>query len=258
LTIARLVADGLDLKLYDDHALQEEAVRMGIRTKELKGLDEKAPGLFDRLFSQEPRVYLDLLEAAVYEVAKQGQAVILGHGSQILLRSFECALHVRIHASEQFRVKHLMDQQGLNYESAMKLIRKRDHEQRGFLRFAFHMDWNDLSLYDLVINCEKLGTDLAAKLIMEPARTQIIEECSMTVIDATERLSLSKKIEAAILEEDLNFGNSHIEVPEKGLVHITGWTYAEETKDRIHRIVESVPGVSEVRSEIVVVPITTL
>ena len=28
-TIARLVADGLKLELYDDHRLQEEAIKMG-------------------------------------------------------------------------------------------------------------------------------------------------------------------------------------------------------------------------------------
>lgn len=59
-TIARLVADGLKLELYDDHRLQEEAIKMGISPEVLKRLDEKAPGLFNRLLSHKPETYLDL------------------------------------------------------------------------------------------------------------------------------------------------------------------------------------------------------
>lgn len=71
-TIVKLVADGLKLEIYDDRRLQEEAIRMGVQSEELKGTDKKVPGLFDRIFSEKPRVYLDLLEAVVYEVAKDG------------------------------------------------------------------------------------------------------------------------------------------------------------------------------------------
>ena len=33
--VARLVAEGLDLQLYDDQKLQEEAAKMGVRSDEL-------------------------------------------------------------------------------------------------------------------------------------------------------------------------------------------------------------------------------
>ena len=53
-TIARLVDDGLKLELYDDYRLQEEAIKMGISPEVLKRLDEKAPGLFNRLLRSHP------------------------------------------------------------------------------------------------------------------------------------------------------------------------------------------------------------
>jgi len=59
--IARQVAETLNLELYDDQRIKEQAVKMGIRTEDLKGLDEKKPGLFDRLLSSKPEVYKDLL-----------------------------------------------------------------------------------------------------------------------------------------------------------------------------------------------------
>ena len=76
MTVAGLVADNLKLELYDDRRLEEEAVKMGIRSEDLTSLDEKVLGLFDRLLSKKPEIYLDLMEAVVYEVAKRGNGVI--------------------------------------------------------------------------------------------------------------------------------------------------------------------------------------
>ena len=71
--IAGQVAKGLGIELYDDDRLQEEAVKMGLSSKDLKSLDEKAPGLFNRLLRRRPDVYLELMAAVVYAVARRGQ-----------------------------------------------------------------------------------------------------------------------------------------------------------------------------------------
>jgi hypothetical protein len=46
----------------------------------------------------------------------------------------------------------------------------------------------------------------------------------------------------------------HIEVPEQGVVHITGVTHMEGIEDRLLKVVKGVPGVTKVRSEVVVMP----
>lgn len=254
LVIARTLAERLNLDLYDDQKLQEEAIKMGIRSQDLKSLDEKAPGLFDRILSNKPEVYLDLMGAVVYEVATKGKGVILGHGSQMLLRDFGCALHVFIHASEASRTKHMMAQQGLSLESARKLIHKSDNEQKGFFRYAFHQGWNDPSLYDLIINTEKMGTEVAINLIIEAARSDEMKTCSLTALDTMERLSQTKGIEAALLRQNLNLSMLHVEVPEKGLAQISGWAYTDEEKGRVEAAVKNVAGIAEVRSEVAIMP----
>ncbi len=257
--IADLVAKELKLELYDDRRLEEEAIQLGVQPEALKDLDEKPPGIFSRIFSDKPQVYLDLLQGVVYEVAKRGQGIILGHGSQVLLRDFGCALHVRIYGSESSRIEYLMKGRGLSREATEKLVHKTDNEQSGFLQFAFHMNWNDPSLYDLVINRDKLSADLAAKLIIEAARSQEIKECSLTALDSMERLSLSRRVDAAVLESNLGHDvfrrdMFHIEVPEQGVVHITGVTHMQGAEQRLLKVVKGVPGVTEVRSEVVVMP----
>jgi cytidylate kinase len=251
--IASLVADELKLELYDDKRLQQEAIKMGIRSEELESLDEKAPGFFDHLRGYRPELYLDLMESVVYEVAQRGKGVILGHGSQLLLRDFGCGLHVRIYASERSRILRLMTERGVSEKTAEKLIHKSDHERRGFLRFAFHMNWNDLSLYDLILNTEKMGTHGAAHLIIEAGKLDKIKECGLTALEAMERLSLTKKIEAALLKNNFSPIYYHIEVPKKGLAEIRGFAHSEVEKKHLLSVIKQVSGVSTLEDEIAII-----
>jgi cytidylate kinase len=254
--IAKLVADGLKVELFDDLKLQQEAMEMGIKPEELNDLDEKAPGFFDLVFSKKPEIYLDYMESIVYEVAKKGEGVIIGHGSQMLLRDFECALHVHVYASEPARVQNLVKQKGINENAALKLIRKNDNEQKGFLRFAFHMDWNDPSLYDLIINTDKTGMDLTAKTIQEVALSGQMQACSLTALEAMEKLSLKKRIHAAILKNDISLLNLNVEVPEAGIVELSGFTHLAESKDQILKTIKEVSGVTEVKGDVAVIRAT--
>lgn len=259
LAIGQGVADELKIEFYDDRRLEQEAIGLGFRPEDLKGLDEKAPGLFSRILSHKPQVYLDLLQAVLYEVAKRGQGVIVGHGSQVLLRDFGCALHVWVYASESFRIEYLVRERGLTQASVERLMRKTDDERRGFLQFAFHRDWDDPSLYDLVINREKLGEELASWLIVGAARSQEIRECSLMALDSIERLSLARRVEAAVLEGEVHRDVIHpeilhIEVPEKGVVHITGFANTPEARERMIKVARGVPGVTDVKSEVELIP----
>ena len=252
--IAKQVAIGLNVELYDDTKLKEQAVKMGIRPDEVKPLDEKLPGFFERIWGHTPTLYVDLMEAVVYEVAKGGQGVIVGHGSNILLRDFDCALHVLIYAGMASRVRHLSEEQGLSLEASEKLVRKHDHERAGFLKYAFKMDWDDPSQYDLTINRTKLGMETAVKLIVETAKSQEIRECSLTATDAMARLMLTKRIEAALLENNFNVSYLHIEVPENGVAHVTGFIGSKEEKKSLKDVVGQIPGVSKSTFDVAVIP----
>lgn len=101
---------------------------------------------------------------------------------------------------------------------------------------------------------DKLGPDLAAKLIVEGARSDEIKECSLTVLESMEKLSLTRKVEAAVVKANLGRDSIHIEVPETGIAHISGFTYSEQHKNQLLQSVKSVPGISEVKFDVVVLP----
>jgi cytidylate kinase len=251
--IARRVAESLKVTLFDDERLRQEALAMGLRLEELKSLEEKGPGFFDRVLSRRPEVYLDLMKSVVYRAAGHGEGVIFGHGSQVLLQEFGCALHVLVNGSVEARIRNLREKLKLAPEAAERMLRRADAEQKGFFQFAFRKDWDDPSLYDLCINIEKLGAESAAELIAAAARGPEMKTCSLNAVEAMERLSLAKRIEAALCEKGVALSVLNVEVPQKGTAFVRGVVYSPEEKERIPGVVKAVPGVSEVKVEVATV-----
>jgi hypothetical protein len=79
--IAQKVAKGMNYAYYGEAELLKFAEEMGFLT-DVKKLDEKGPPLLERLFSEKPKVYLDRLQSVIFEVAKRGDALFFGKGSQ--------------------------------------------------------------------------------------------------------------------------------------------------------------------------------
>jgi len=254
LEIARRVADSLDVEIYDDVRLKEEALRMGLHAEELKGFDEKAPDWFERLWSNKPDMYLHLMESVIFEAARLGEGVIVGHGSQVLLHDFGCAMHVLVAAQEESRIRNLIREMNLSREAARRQIHKSDAQKNGYFQYAFNKDWNDPALYDLCVNPDKIGLERAAQLVFDMARSPELKACSIYARDALERLSQTKRIEASLLEMDLRHAGLKVEIPEKGVAQISGVLYKHEDKGRIPEVVGKIPGVEKVHLDVTMMP----
>lgn len=252
--IARLTAAALELPLYDDRKMQGMALASGMHPDDLGGLDENAPGFFDRILSHRPDIYLDYMESLVYEMARHGAGVIVGHGSQMLLRDFDCALHVRVHAREVVRCGRIAREQGLAADDARKLVAKADARQRGFFHFAFQQRWDDPSLYDLVINTGKMNGAAAAAVIAAAAGDQRINECSLTALESMERLALVKRIEAELLKHEVDLKFLTIEVRDEGRADISGLVFTPAMQRAMPDIVKRVPGVRDVDARVMLMP----
>ncbi|MCF8095137.1 MAG: cytidylate kinase family protein [Desulfobacteraceae bacterium] len=252
-TIAKQVGDALDLEVYDDARLKDEALKEGISEEYLKGLEEKAPGFFDRLMGRKPDIYLDVLQSVVYRISRQGEGIVVGHGSQMLLKDFGCALHVRIHASLPKRAELMAEQRGIEYQVAEKIILKKDEEYKGFFKYAFQMDPNDPDLYDLVLNTGKISTETAAKYIADLGRSEEIKACSLEALESMDRMSLERRIHAALTENEIFSKMISVEVSEPGTVYIYGIVTSENEKARIVDTVKNIKEINKVKNNVVVV-----
>jgi len=243
--IAQKVTKGLNYAYYGEAELLKFAEEMGF-LKDVKKVDEKGPPLLERFFSERPRVYLDRLQSVIFEVAKKGDALFFGKGSQLLLNSFNCALHVLVTGSLETRVQRIMEEKKVDREIAEKMIHRSDQDKRGFLRFAFEEDWLNPNLYDLVLNTDKLAVDSAAKMVIEAAKSDRIKACGIDSMKLLEKLSLQRKVEAAFLEAGASSQHIFFNVEDGETVRIFGIAYSHEEKEALEKMMKGVKGVKKV------------
>ncbi len=237
--IAKRVADQLHCRFYDTEAIESTAQEMGF-LNDVKAVDEKMPSLFERLFSHRSEIYLDRLNSVIYELASRGDAVFLGRGTHVLLRT--CALHVRVIASLEKRIENLVER-GLQKEEAVRRIHKSDHERAAFIKFAFGVDWEDPQLYDLVLNMDNLTLALAVDTVVHMADSPEIKARSVEALSSLEMMGLVRRSEAALIEAGFSSTALSVSVPERGRVRVSGYVDEQEEKEKAERALRRVKGV---------------
>ncbi len=250
--IARQVAKELNYNFYGEEELFKAADEMGYLS-DIKKLGEKSPALLERFFSEKPKIYLDRLQSVIYEVAKKGDALFFGRGSQLLLHSFDCAFHVLVTGSMEKRVKRVMEEKQVGKEVAEKVIHRSDHDKRGFIRFAFDEDWLNPHLYDLILNTDKLSVDSAARMIATGARSEEIKFCGIDSVTNLKRLSLQRQIESALLESGLMSSHLFFTVENGDLVRLFGMVNSQEEKEKVEALVKKVKDIKRVANDLVIV-----
>jgi cytidylate kinase len=247
--IARQVARTLNYDYYGEEELFKAADELGF-VKDLKQLDEKGPTFIEKFFSEKPKIYLDRLQSVIYEVAKKGNAVFFGRGSQLMLNSFNCAFHVLVTGSTEKRVERLMKEMNIEKEVAEKILQRSDQDKRGFLKFAFNEDWLNPRLYDLILNTDKLSVESAVKMTIDAARSEEIKACGVDSVKLLETLSLHRRIESAILDAGVMTSTLFITVEDTDSVKIDGLAHNWEEIETIERIVKGTKGVNKITNEL--------
>jgi cytidylate kinase len=250
--IARRVADELQYALYDTAAIENAAREMGF-LKDVQSVDEKVPSIFERLFSHRPEAYLDRLSAVIYELASRGNAVFLGRGSHILLKTFPCALHVRVTASPERRIQNLAAR-GYDKGAAVAAMNQSDHERGAFIKFAFGVDWDNSELYDVVFNMDNVTTELAADTILHMARSEEIRARSTDAMKSLEMMALARRAGAALIEAGFLPPRVSVSVVEQGRAQLTGLVAERRIVTEAEKVLNGVKGITSVDNQIRVVP----
>jgi cytidylate kinase len=111
--------------------------------------------------------YLQALESVVRELARSQSLVILGRGSQFILKDYPGVLHVLFVAPLELRVKRVMQDLKLDQETAKLEIVRRDNSLREFIKRYFKAELEDAVYYDLVINTERFSFQAAASIVVD-------------------------------------------------------------------------------------------
>jgi cytidylate kinase len=249
--VAKEVSKKLNYAYYGEGELRQAAAETGF-SKETEHLEERSPDFFERYFSEKPAIYLGRTQALIYEVAKQGNAVFSGRGSQLLLRAFDCALHVLVTGSRKKRIETVMKANGVERDLAERMIDRSDHDKKGFLKFAFDKDWLDPKLYDLVLNTDKLSLESATRMIVDAANSEEIKICGTDSVRLLGRLCVTRRIESTLLEEGWTPSRIFFDFENENAVRLYGVVTAPEEKERIGELLAGIRGIEKVKNDLTV------
>src|ERR687888_1693919 len=173
--IGTALAQRLGYRYVNQELLLDAARRYGLAEDKLSHLDESKPTLFER-FDTETRHHITVLQTTQFEFAEMDNAVLMRGGGQWLLRGVPHALRVRLVAPFEHRVKQWMKRtaemtgETPHQRAAAEFVRRDDTEKKGRMRYLYEVDIDDPTLYDIILNTEKLPHEAAVEMIERATR----------------------------------------------------------------------------------------
>ena len=169
------VADGLGFGFFGIEIVDLIARETGTQRELVAGLDERVRSTIERYVLDATRGgytesnYHEQLVRTLATLGERGLAVILGRGSPFVLRA-ERTLRVLVVAPWQERIERFAKTRDLTAADAAGELERADADRIAFNRHHFHVDPDDPTHYDLVVNTGTLSLGLAVELVVEAAR----------------------------------------------------------------------------------------
>ncbi len=242
--VAQYVAQTLDYRCVGREELVEASRGYGISAAKLNEILDKEPHWWER-WLENLRLYRIALQAAMCEVAQEGNIVYHGHVGHELLPGIRHVLRVLLIAPLEFRIKKVQAQQGLEEAAARRYINQIDRARTRRLTAMFGSDWRDPTRYDLVLNLANMSLEAARHVIVEVARLGQYQPTAASEQDF-QNLTLSTRVEGALMMAPA-YRNLPISVrADRGQVHMSGVLTGPVSEHEIIRQIEGVPGVTKV------------
>jgi cytidylate kinase len=110
--------------------------------------------------------YVRMVGMVIKDIAGEGNVLIIGRASQMMLKGNPEALHVQVVAPLARRVEKRMRLEGLTKHEATKRILASDQARANYLRRYYGVNWLDPQLYDLVVNTGRISIQTAVQLVV--------------------------------------------------------------------------------------------
>ena len=173
--IGKKLAGKLGFAFYDNEIIQMTAGSTGYTPKFVQEHEENMTNSFLYDLVSQMYIYSDTQEAprdtifesegkVIRELADKGNCVILGRCADYFLRDRKDCLKVYLHASEDYRVKRIMDTENLSGEDARQKVRRMDRRRSDNYHYYTRRVWGHSKNYDLTINTE-LGAEAVQEII---------------------------------------------------------------------------------------------
>jgi Cytidylate kinase-like family/BON domain len=253
--ISAIVARRMGLDLIGREELHEMALSCDPEYRETCAIYEKehGPGFFERLFFDRPSYY-SLFEALTYDLAARGNIVLVGRGSQIVLRDVPGVFTARIVAPISIRISRIMGRYNFTREEAGNFIQKYDHERDNLMRTIFHKNINDWGLYDIIINTAHFTAAAASEIVIDAVDEIQKVPDPIALKEKLTNMAMAKRIETQVRRKLNSPAAQELEIAAEsgGLIRLTGRVRSEQDKEAMEKIAAEYPGVTKVENELIV------
>ena len=190
ITLGELVSKNLGYRLFDNEIIQMVAQKAKVSTNWVESMEKEAGGKIQRFLSSmvskrlvdrildidhgyiDEEIYVDLLYDIIAKIAAEGDAVILGRGSQYILKDAENTFHVLLVADKEYRVRFIEEKYHLKPKQAMQMVNNEDKRRVNLYQKFGRLDYDSTAHYHLILNMRRLDLQAAANLmrrLVEPA-----------------------------------------------------------------------------------------
>jgi Cytidylate kinase-like family/BON domain len=200
-------------------------------------------------------VGITVLQTTCLEFAEDDNCVLMRGGGQWLLRGVPHVLRVRLIAPFEHRVKQWIKRstektgETPNQRAAADLVRRDDVEKSGRMRYLYEVDIADPTLYELVVNTEKLKYEAVVAVI-----EGFVRRPDMATTDAGRQMVVSRALASRVqvaLATHPETRRYRISVEaQAGVVTLEGTAALE----RAVEVARTVPGVREVKTLQIEIP----
>jgi cytidylate kinase len=179
--VAKAIGKKLGIPVYDNELISKVAEESGY-SKSLFAKGEEKRSLFSvsSFFASGPLSYSDagyvndnvmftIQSDVIRSIAKKGDAILVGRCSDYILRDLDC-LDVFVCAPMEFRIKRLMENEGLSADDAEALMRRKDRTRETYYNYYTFGAWGVASNYDLCVDSSILGIEGTADFIIDFGR----------------------------------------------------------------------------------------
>lgn len=243
--LAECLARRLAYRAIDRDALVRRAATRRASEYDLRAALEMPPD-FPGRFNHTRYTYLALIQAALAEEVRSGNAVYHGLAGHLLLRGAPGLLRLRIIAPLEYRVRMAQEQVKLGRNEAISHIEAMDRDRRRWTQFLYGVDWGDPAQYDMIINLQTATVDQACHAV-----ASLVEGGAFALTPegrkALDDLVLASQVRAALAQDPYTL-NLEFEIESRGgAIRLQGECAGETAA--VRRVVCSVPGVRGVTIE---------
>ena len=156
------------------------------KVSEIKAVIGELLGLHPSLWDVEQRV-----AEAILQLANIGRVIIAGRAAYLITQALPGGFHVKLVAPLAVRVQRVMKLMNCSEAAAAAHVRKTDLGRRRYVRTRFGRNIDDVQLFDLVINTERMLPETVAQIIVQamrgrqaPSSADVREQRSPTLVAA--------------------------------------------------------------------------